>query len=58
MFRINSNSASNRSAIQKKIFGWGTTALLISNEEMDNIMKIVESLEVSDLLIKIVNKNI
>ena len=26
-------------AIQKKIYGWGTTKLIISNEEMENIMK-------------------
>ena len=26
-------------AIQKKIYGWGTTELIISNEEMENIMK-------------------
>ena len=29
-------------AIQKKIYGSGTTALIISNEEMENIMKIVK----------------
>ena len=39
-------------AIQKKIFVRGTTALTISNEEMDDIMKIVKSLEESGLLIK------
>ena len=39
-------------AIQKKIFVPGTTALTISNEEMDDIMKIVKSLEESGLLIK------
>ena len=31
-------------AIQKKIHGSGTTVLIISNEEMENIMKIVKSL--------------
>ena len=39
-------------AIQKKIDGSGTTALIISNEEMEDIMKINESLEESRLLIK------
>ena len=29
-------------AIQKKIFGSGTTALIISNEEMEDIMIIVK----------------
>ena len=31
-------------AIQKKVYGSGTTALIISNEEMVGIMKIVKSL--------------
>ena len=31
-------------AIQKKIHGSGTTVLIISNEEMENIMKIVKLL--------------
>ena len=39
-------------ARQKKIYGPGTTALIISNEEMKDIMKIVKSLEESGLLIK------
>ena len=34
------------------MFGSGTTTLIISNEEMNNIMKIVKSLEKSGLLIK------
>ena len=42
-------SASN-GAIQKKIFESGTTALIISDEEIDDIVKIVESLEESGLL--------
>ena len=32
-------------AIHKKMFGFGTTALVISNEEMNDIMKIIKSLE-------------
>ena len=32
-------------AIHKKLFGFGTTALVISNEEMNDIMKIIKSLE-------------
>ena len=45
-------------ANQKKIFGSGTTALIISNREMDNIMKIVKSLEESGLLVKNVSDTI
>ena len=37
--------------IHKKILGSGTTALIISNDEMEGI-KIVKSLEDSDLLLK------
>ena len=39
-------------AIQKKIFGSDIAASIISNEEMEDIMKIVKSLEESGLLIK------
>ena len=39
-------------SIQKKMFGCGNTALIISNEEMNDIMKIIKSLEDSVLLIK------
>ena len=56
--RITSSSISNYAAIQKKIFGSGTTALVISNEEMEGIMKIVESHEESGLLIKDVGEAI
>ena len=40
------------------MFGSGTTALIISNEEINDIMKIVKSLEESGLLIKDVSKTI
>ena len=39
-------------AIHKKMFGSGFTTLIISNEEMNDFMKIVKSLEESGLLIK------
>ena len=45
-------------AIQKKIYGSGSTALIISNEEMEDIMKIVKSLEESGLLIKGITETI
>ena len=53
-------------AIQKKIYGSGnpsdlasrTTALIISNEEMENTMKIVRSLGESALIIKGISKTI
>ena len=44
--------------IQKKIHGSGTTTLIISNEEMNDIMKFVQALEDSNLLLKGVTKTI
>ena len=41
--------------IQKKIYGSGTTALIISNEEIEDIMKILKSLEESELVIKVLS---
>ena len=40
------------------MFGSGFTTLIISNEEMNDIMKIVKSLEESGLLIKGVSQTI
>ena len=45
-------------AIHKKMFGSGMATLITSNEEMNDIMKIVKSLEASGLLIKGVSKTI
>ena len=45
-------AAATNTAIQTKIFGSGITTLIFSNEEMDDIMKIVKSLKESGLLIK------
>ena len=42
----------------KKIDGSGTTTLIISNEEMNDIMKIVQALEDSNILLKGVTKTI
>ena len=39
------------SGIQKEIYGSATTAMIILNEQMEDIMKIVKSLEESRLLI-------
>ena len=37
--------------VQKKIYGSGTTTLVTSNEEMNDIMKIVQALEDSNILL-------
>ena len=44
--------------IQKKIHGSGIITLIISNKEMNDIMKIVQALEDSNILLKGVTKTI
>ena len=44
--------------VQKKMYGSGTTTLVISNEEMNDIMKIVKALEDSNIVWKGVTKTI
>ena len=44
--------------IKKKILGSGTATLLISNDEMKDIIKVVKSLEDSGLLLKGVSETI
>ena len=44
--------------VQKKIYGSGTTTLVISNKEMNDIMKIVQALKNSNVLLKGVTKTI
>ena len=46
------------SGIQKKAHGSETTTLIISNEEMNDITKIVHTLEDSNILLKAVTKTI
>ena len=43
---------------KKKIHSSGTTTLIIPNEEMNDIMKIVQALEDSNILLKRVTKTI
>ena len=45
-------------SIKKKMLGSGTTTLIISNDEMDEILKIVKSLEDSNVLLKGVSETI
>ena len=45
-------------SIKKKMLASGTTILIISNDEMDDILKIVKSLEDSGLLLKGVSETI
>ena len=45
-------------AIQKNIYRSGTTALIISNEEMENLINIVKSHEEAGLLIEGISETI
>ena len=42
--------------IQKKIHGSGTRTLIISNEEMNDTIKVIQALEDSNILLKGVTK--
>ena len=44
--------------IHKKMLGSGSATLIISNEEINDIMKIVTSLEESGLLVKGISEKI
>ena len=44
--------------VQKKIHGSGTTTLIVSNEEINDIMKLVQALENFNILLKGVTKTI
>ena len=44
--------------LKRKMLGSGMTTLIISNDEMDDILKIVKSLENSGLLLKGVSETI
>ena len=56
--RLSAGMDAADAAIQKKIYGSGTTELTISNEDMEDIIKIVKSLEESGLLIQGISKTI
>ena len=45
-------------AIQNKIYESGTTALIISNEEMEDLLKLVKSFEESGPLMKGISETI
>ena len=45
-------------AIHKKLFGSGNTTLIIFNEKVNDVIKMIKSLEQSGLLIKLLAKQI
>ena len=48
---LTATASATDATIHKKMFGSAFTTLIISNEEMDDIVKVVKSLEDSGLLI-------
>ena len=56
LFGLTATTLETDAVIHKKMFGPGFTTLIISNEEMEDIMKIVKSLVDSSLLIKRVSE--
>ena len=56
--RLTAALSATDAAIHKKMFGSGMITLIISNEKMNDTMKIVQSLEESGLLIKGVSETI
>ena len=55
---ITAAASTINAGIQKKIHGFGTTTLIISNEEINDVIKIVQVLEDSNFLLKGVTKTI
>ena len=55
---LTTTTSATDAGIHKKMFGSAFTTLINSNEEMNDIIKIVKSLEESGLLIKGVSKTI
>ena len=55
---ITAAASASDTGIQKKIHGSGTTTLIISNKEINDIMKIVQALEDFNILVKGVTETI
>ena len=55
-FRVTAAESETDAAVHKKRFGSGVTTLITSDEEMNDILKIVKSLEESGLLMKDVSE--
>ena len=55
---ITAAASAINTGIQKKMHGSGATTLVVSNVEMNDIMKIVQALEDSNILLKGVTRTI
>ena len=58
MLGLTTAGSATYAAINKKILGSGTTTLIISNDEMNDILKIAKSLEDPGILLKGVSETI
>ena len=58
MLGLTAAASATDAAINKKILGSGTTTLIISNDELNDILKIFKSLEDSGILLKEVSETI
>ena len=58
MLGLTAAASATDDAINKKILGSGTTAFIISDDEMNDILKIVKSLEDSGVLLKGVSETV
>ena len=56
--RLSAGILAGDAALQKKIYGSGTTVIMPSNEKMEDMIKIVKSLEESRILTKGISENI
>ena len=57
-WRLTTTASAINTAIQKKIYGSGTTVLVFSNEDLNDIMKIMKSIQISGFLIKEVSETV
>ena len=55
---LSAASSAIHAELQKKMYGSGSTTLIISNKELDDVMKIVQALEDQGILMKGVTKTI
>ena len=58
MLRLTAAASATDAAINKKILGSGATTLIISNDKINGILKIVKSLEDSGVLLKGVSETV
>ena len=56
--RLSAAISATDAAIQKKMYGSGMTTLIISNDDLDDLIKVVTGLEEHDILLEGTSKTI